>query len=240
MKQIYDHYTNESQEVWQILFQRQEETLQDKACGLYLECLRDMQDVLHGEAIPRFEELDRTLLDTTAWSIEVVKGLIPAEDFLSLLQKRRFCSSTWVRKKSQLDYLEEPDMFHDIFGHIPLFLDPDYSDFMQRLGELSLAYKDHPLVIDQLERIYWYTVEFGLIRENGKRRIYGAGILSSFQESNHVILDEVDVLPFDLADILNRPFDKSDIQPVYFEVESWAQLYDTLNVWEEKYLKVGV
>ncbi len=137
MNQHYEHYTKADQEVWKLLFTRQAENLANKACREYLRALEVLEPVLNANAIPRFPELDSVLMRTTGWTIEVVPGHIPVNDFFDLLARRRFPSSTWLRNKEQLDYLEEPDMFHDIFGHIPLLVDPSYADFMLISGVFS-------------------------------------------------------------------------------------------------------
>ena len=136
MKQEYKLYKEEDQLVWKTLFDRQVENLQDKSCTAYLSCLEIMKGVLNSKQIPDFNLLNSKLTGSTGWSIEVVPGLIPVEDFFRLLAQRKFSASTWVRKMDQLDYLEEPDMFHDIFGHTPLLADPKFAQFMKDFGDL--------------------------------------------------------------------------------------------------------
>ncbi len=229
MRQEYDKYTEEDFEVWKVLFERQAENLQTKACSEYLDCLQEMSAILNAERIPRFEELDAALMGATGWSIEVVPGLIPEREFFPLLAQRRFCSSTWLRTKAQLDYLEEPDMFHDIFGHIPLLMDQDYADFMQAIGELGMRHTNSDEAILQLKRLYWFTIEFGLIRKKGQLQIYGAGIISSFGESNHIFENKVDIDPFDMIKVLRQAFINSEIQTQYFEVKSFQQIYNSMD-----------
>ncbi len=229
MRQEYDKYTSEDFEVWKILFNRQIDNLKDKACEEYLECLSDLKEVLNADRIPKFEELDAALKATTGWSIEVVPGLIPERDFFNLLAQRRFCSSTWLRTKAQLDYLEEPDMFHDIFGHIPLLMDEEYADFMQAIGELGMRHTNSDEAILQLKRLYWFTIEFGLLRQKGDLKIYGAGIISSFGESNHIFENKtINIDSFDMISVLNQAFINSEIQTQYFEVESFQQIYNSM------------
>jgi len=232
MQQTYSLYTAEDQQTWQLLFERQILNLQDKACKEVLECLEEMKPALHGDAIPRFEALDQLLLAKTGWSIEVVKGLIPADEFFELLAQKRFCSSTWLRAKSQLDYLEEPDMFHDIFGHIPLLMNPKYADFIQKIGILGVRFGEFPEAVAMLEKLYWFTIEFGMVREAGKRRIYGAGILSSFLEAKEVMGEGVRIKPFELEDVLFRNFRKDELQGLYVEIASMGHLYGILTAVE--------
>jgi len=229
MRQQYEHYTQEHQQVWRLLFNRQLDNLRDKASSAYMDSLEAMKGALHGHSIARFEQLGEVLQAQAGWQIQVVPGFIPAEDFLAFLAERKFCSSTWLRNMQQLDYLEEPDMFHDIFGHVPLLLDEAYSSFMQRLGMLGVRYAGNPEVIAMLERYYWFTIEFGLIRERNVTKIYGAGIISSFGEAKSIYTAEAVIRPFCLAHILEHEFVKSTMQNEYFELSSFSQLYESMD-----------
>lgn len=163
MKQQFENYTKEDFLVWKTLFERQEENLEDKSCKEYLDCLEAMGEVLNADAIPNFDELNNVLKSKTGWTVEVVPGLIPVDEFFVLLSQQKFCSSTWLRKMKQLDYLEEPDMFHDIFGHIPLFMDKQFADFAKKMGDLGVKYAHNEEILIQLQRIYWFTIEFGVV-----------------------------------------------------------------------------
>ncbi|UOB18168.1 phenylalanine 4-monooxygenase [Abyssalbus ytuae] len=226
--QDYQNYTKENLQVWRILFERQVENLKNKACVEYLESIDILSDVLNADEIVNFEKLDKKFNSLTGWSIEVVDGLIPVDEFFELLSRKKFPSSTWLRKKDQLDYLEEPDMFHDIFGHVPQLVQKDYSNFMQKFGEIGYKNKDNPEYVKQLQRLYWYTIEFGLLSENGKRKIYGAGIISSYKETNHIFETDIEVIPYNIKQIMDTEFIISDIQSHYFEIESYKQLYTSL------------
>ena len=228
MIQEYDKYTEEDFNVWKILYDRQIENLKGRVCGPYLDCLHQLGNTLDS-TIPRFSELDKKLEEANGWTIKVVPGLIPINDFFELLSRRRFCSSTWLRKMSQLDYLEEPDMFHDIFGHIPLFMDEDYANYAQSIGELGLKYVEEQEKVKALQRLYWYTIEFGLMKGESKPLIYGAGIISSYGETNHIYEDDITILDFDMEDSLKRDFINSEIQTLYYEIDSFADLYKTID-----------
>lgn len=180
MKQEFNKYTEEDRKVWSTLFDRQFDNLQDKACGEYINCLIEMKDVMHPGNVPNFNEVNEWFKTSTGWTIEVVPGLIPVEDFFMLLAQKKFCCSTWLRSWEQLDYLEEPDMFHDTFGHIPLLADPTYSKFMHAFGKVGAEFIGNPQTIIELQRLYWFTIEFGLMQNKNGKRVYGAGILSSF------------------------------------------------------------
>jgi len=221
-------YTSADLEVWSTLFKRQRTNLEQKGSRAYLDCLDNMHPVLNANEIPDFEKIDRWFADTTGWKIEVVPGLIPVDDFFTLLAEKRFCSSTWLRTMNQLDYLEEPDMFHDIFGHIPLLSNPDFSQFAQEFGQLGKCFIGEERVIKSLQRLYWFTIEFGVIAEENKIKAYGAGIMSSFGETNRVAKKACNFLPFDIDEILAKEFHTDIMQTDYFVIESFEQLKASL------------
>jgi phenylalanine-4-hydroxylase len=232
MRQEHEKYTDEDHEVWQILYDRQVKNLQDKAAPEYLKCVQNIRPKLSRDGVPDFANVDQKLAQT-GWQIEVVKGLIPVEDFFPLLAEGRFCSSTWLRSKSQLDYLEEPDMFHDTFGHLPLLLDPVYAAFVKRFGALGAAHSHDGRVVTALQRLYWFTIEFGLMKGKDRPLIYGAGVLSSFGESNHIFESDIEVIPYDVEKVINNHFINSEIQMRYYEIESFKQLFDSLDTVED-------
>ena len=229
MKQVMKNYNEEDLKVWNTLFTRQIKNLEDKACKEYLCYLNELAPVLHANAIPNLNELSDLLFEKAGWKIEIVPGLIPVKDFFELLAEKKFCSSTWLRKISQLDYLEEPDMFHDIFGHIPLLLDPTFGNFAQKLGEIGLENHENEIIVVQLQRLYWFSIEFGLIKVNHERRIYGAGILSSFQETNGIFDTNTEIFAFNLEEIIQSDFNNMTIQTKYYELESFEELFVSLN-----------
>lgn len=227
MKQRYEKYTQEDLKIWNLLFKRQEENLQNKASQTYLDALAQMKPVLNANEIPNFKKINAWFENETGWQIECVPGLIPVEDFFELLSQKKFCSSTWLRTMENLDYLEEPDMFHDVFGHIPLLCNPIFSDFMEAFGKLGVAIKNDSQKVLQLQRLYWFTIEFGLIKEKSTQ-IYGAGIASSFGETNLSLGETVEVVPFDLKTILNQPFETDHVQNLYFSIDSYDQLFEAI------------
>ena len=232
MKQEYKLYKEADQLVWKTLFERQVENLQGKCCAAYLSCLEIMKGALNAEEIPDFNLMNAALVKASGWSIEVVPGLIPVEDFFRLLAQRKFSASTWVRKINQLDYLEEPDMFHDIFGHTPLLAEPNFAQFMKDFGDLGVEFIDNEEVVIQLQRLYWFTIEFGLIYENG-RKVYGAGICSSFGETIHSLSENVEVIPFNLEKVISTEFETDVVQTFYFELESFDQLFKEFKLFRD-------
>jgi phenylalanine-4-hydroxylase len=221
--------------VWSILFNRQLANLQNKACEDFLNGVQRMG--FRAGEVPTLEGVSERLVQLTGWQVQRVPGIVEAGEFLRMLGRRVFPSTCFLRSMEQLDYLEEPDMFHDLFGHLPLVADPLFAGFYQKLGEFGGR---HPEMIGQLERFYWYTVEFGLLEEKGRLRIYGSGILSSFSESNVIFSGKPEIKRFDLEAILNRPFDKSQIQPTYFVVPSFGFLFEQLELLAERTERVVV
>lgn len=228
MTQDYSKYTDEDRKVWKTLFERQQENLPGKAHPEYLNCLDQLSDVLNPDEIVNFDKLNEYLMAQNGWSVVVVPGLIPVDDFFKLLSEKKFCSSTWLRKMDQLDYLEEPDMFHDIFGHIPLLMNSDYARFVEEFGKLGVEYGHNKIVEKQLQRLYWFTVEFGLIKQNENTQIYGAGIISSAGETNHIFEDNIEVLPYVVNRVLDNDFITSEIQTRYYEIESFEELFNSI------------
>jgi len=239
MRQEYDRYTPEDHGTWNILYDRQLEHLEGKAYSRYMQCVEELKPDLQNEEVADFRKVEPRLQGATGWSIEVVKGLIPVEDFFTLLAEQRFCSSTWLRKRSQLDYLEEPDMFHDTFGHLPLLLDETYASFMRDFGRLGARFVHDPSAMTALQRLYWFTIEFGLIQGPNLPEMYGAGVLSSFGEVDHVYSSEVEILDFDLDLVIRNHFVNSEIQMRYYMIDSLEQLYDSLGELEEQ-LQAGL
>lgn len=228
MIQEYERYNPEDHGTWSILYDRQMGDLPGKAFPKFLDCVRELLPEMNREEVADFRKIVPRLKQKTGWEIEVVKGLIPVEDFFSLLAERRFCSSTWLRTREQLDYLEEPDMFHDTFGHLPLLMDSTYARFMEEFGKIGVKYLNDPVAITALQRLYWFTIEFGLIQGDGKPHIYGAGILSSYSEVNHVYESEIEILDFDLDKIIHNHFINSEIQMRYYLLKDLDELFASL------------
>jgi len=236
MKQDYSKYTKEDHEIWKILFDRQLLNLEGKASPEYLEAISELYPHMNNSEVADFRKVEQALTKT-GWTIEVVEGLIPVEDFFQLLAQKRFCSSTWLRSRAQLDYLEEPDMFHDTFGHIPLLMNETYAAFMKKFGELGVKYLDDDRALTALQRLYWFTIEFGLMKgaqkdglNTQKPQIYGAGVLSSYGEVNHIYDNpKVEVLEYDTEAIAHNHFVNSEIQMRYYLINSFEQLFDSLD-----------
>ncbi len=220
--QGFERYTAEEHRTWVTLYERQAAVLPGRACAAFLRGL-DALD-LHGEGIPDFERMSETLRGLTGWSVVAVPGLVPDDVFFDHLANRRFPAGNFIRRADQLDYLEEPDVFHDVFGHVPMLTDPGFADYMAaygRGGARALQLGQLP----NLARLYWYTVEFGLVQEADGLRIYGAGIVSSRAESVFALEDpSPNRLALDLERVMRTPYRIDDFQQVYFVIPSIAEL----------------
>jgi phenylalanine-4-hydroxylase len=215
-------YSAEDQAVWRLLVDRQTALAGQHACEEFLHGLRAIG---LGESIPDFEAVNARLEPMTGWRIVGVPGLIPDAAFYDHLAHRRFPVTVWIRTRAEVDYLVEPDLFHDFFGHVPLLSNPVFADFMQAYGRRAIAAGAEN--IDRLARLYWFTVEFGLIRTPRGLKAYGAGILSSAAEVRHAIEDkDVERLPFDAARAMASPYEIDRLQPTYFVLDDFSQLLE--------------
>ena len=220
--QHWERYTAEEHAVWDTLFARQSALLPGRATPEYLAGL----DILHlsRPGIPNFEELSEKLGKATGWSVVAVPGLVPDDVFFEHLANRRFVAGQFIRRPDQLDYLQEPDVFHDVFGHVPMLSHPVFADYMQAYGQGGLRAMQYG-AIDKLARLYWYTVEFGLIRSGESLNIYGAGIVSSHGESIFALDDpSPNRIAFDMERVMRTKYRIDDYQHAYFVIDSFEQL----------------
>lgn len=223
--QNWDAFTADEHAMWDRLFARQSAMLPGRASEAFLRGI----DVLRLEkpGIPDYRELNARLTAATGWQVVAVPGLVPDEVFFDHLANRRFPAGNFIRTPDQLDYLQEPDVFHDVFGHVPMLADPVFADYMVAYGEGGLRSLKFD-ALKQLARLYWYTVEFGLIREADGLRIYGAGIVSSYAESVFALdSDSPNRIGFDLARVMRTDYRIDDFQQNYFVIDSLDQLLDT-------------
>ena len=225
ISQDWDAFSAAEHAMWDKLFARQSAMLPGRASEAFLRGI----DVLRLEkpGIPDYRELNARLMAATGWQVVAVPGLVPDEVFFDHLANRRFPAGNFIRTPEQLDYLQEPDVFHDVFGHVPMLADPVFADYMVAYGEGGLRSLQFD-ALKQLARLYWYTVEFGLIREAGSLRIYGAGIVSSYAESVFALdSDSPNRIGFDLARVMRTDYRIDDFQQNYFVIDSLDQLLDT-------------
>ncbi len=224
--QIFENYTPEDYKVWKLLFERQSSNLKGKVSQEYLSALNTIG--FTSDKIPDFREIEMRLKPLTGWALKVVPCLSPQKEFFEWLSQKRFTATCWLRSMDQLDYLEEPDMFHDVFGHAPLLSNTYYTSFFEGISKIALAHLDNPKVIEMLGRVYWFTIEFGLISEMQGLKIYGAGIISSSGETENSLSNRSKKHDFDIRKIMHTGFRNDIIQDNYFVVESYQQLFQSL------------
>lgn len=236
--QAWADYSTVDHRVWDLLYARQVEVLETRASTAFLKGLTALN--LDRGGIPDFKRLNADLKDLTGWSLAAVPGIVSDAAFFALLAERRFPAGRFIRSADQLNYLQEPDVFHDVFGHAPMLADPVFSDYMQAYGQGGLRALGRGQ-LHHLARLYWYTVEFGLVEEAGGLKIYGAGIASSHGESLYALESRTPQrLGFDLRRIMRTPYKIDDFQGIYFAVPSLQALLDaTLSDFDQLYLDLS-
>ena len=220
--QNWEAYTAEEHATWDTLYARQAKLLPGRASKAYLNGLDALS--LSNGGIPNFEELSERLMKLTGWQVVAVPGLVPDDVFFDHMANRRFVAGNFIRRPDQLDYIQEPDVFHDVFGHVPMLADPRFADYLVAYGEGGLRALELG-ALKQLARLYWYTVEFGLVEEAGGLRIYGSGIVSSFGESRFALdSDSPNRIGFDLRRVMRTEYRIDDFQQNYFVIPSFDEL----------------
>jgi len=224
--QDYSKYTEEDHLVWATLCRRRMEALPGTGCRAFLRGLELLD--LGMERVPRLEAINARLAPLTGFRAMAVPGYLPAREFFACLAQRQFPTTITVRPMDQLDYLPEPDIFHDVFGHVPLHTDTYLADFLQRFGDAGLAAESEE-ELTELSRLFWFTVEFGLIREEGRIRLFGSGLMSSVGESAHALSDAVEKRDFDFQAVIRQPFEIDHYQPLLFVIDSFEQLFHVMD-----------
>lgn len=226
IEQRYEGYTPENQETWTTLFDRQMAYLADNASKTYLDGAKAIN--LRRDRIPPVDDINSRLKPMTGWQSRAVPGYLKPKAFFASISRREFPTTIVIRPKESIDYLPEPDIFHDIFGHVPLHADPIFADFLQTYGKAALLTED-PAHTERLARLFWFTVEFGLIREDGRLKIYGSGLISSPGESKHSLTSkEVDRRPFEFERVCDTAFEIDHYQPILYVLDSFEQLRDAM------------
>ena len=213
-------YNEDEQNIWRHVATRLEELHQKHASPFYLRAKRDLG--ISNDRIPQLSEMNRRLKELTNFRLAPIEGLVDTRAFLSWLSWRTMLSTQYIRHHSRPEYTPEPDIVHEAIGHIPMFTNPNFADYSQFIGHGARIATDKQ--IEELGRLYWFTVEFGLVEDDGDIKAYGAGLLSSFGELEHAFSDEVERRPFDLEQVINHDYTYSDMQPVLYVIPSYAEL----------------
>ena len=220
--QNWTAYTAQEHAVWKTLFERQCKLLPGRACDAFIQGMRDLPIDTH--QIPNFEALSETLRKRTGWQVVAVPGLVPDKVFFEHLANRRFPAGQFLRRPDQLDYIEEPDVFHDVFGHVPMLMNPVLADYIQAYGQGGLR-AERLGVLHNLARVYWFTVEFGLLRQDDGLRLYGAGIASSAAETVFAVEDDSpNRVGFELERVMRTRYRIDDFQETYFVLDTFDDL----------------
>lgn len=273
--QHYQKYTRENHDVWRELFLRRWEVLEQQVSRTFIDGLKILRlspdrlpllddltltqdcEVANGVVLKKgttLEGINRYLHEVSSWASYGVPGYLPAKAFFACLAQREFPTTVLIRPREVMDYLPEPDIFHDVFGHVPLHANRVFADFLQTYGRAALMCDDEEHVL-RLGRLFWFTVEFGLIKEDGKVKIYGSGLVSSHGESAYALRgsweragqsapektprDVAEWRPFDLERICETDFEIDHYQPIYYVLESFEQLRDAMSEYAERVLGVG-
>ena len=228
IQQDWSIYTPDQHAVWAELVSRRMPQLREHACDEYLDGFNQIG--LREDAIPNLAEVNKRLGTRTGWNATPVSGFLPPDAFFEMLAARQFPTTTWLRKRESLEYTPEPDIFHDVFGHVPMHAHPVFADFLQEYGRVCAGLIHDKDKLERMGRLFWFTVEFGVIRQKGEIKLYGSGLISSHGESTHVIHRNSDGGPeirdFDLDAVLNQEFLVSEMQKVLYAVESFDQIYE--------------
>lgn len=221
------NYTDEENQVWHELITRQTSIIQDRACDEYMHGLKILD--LPKDRVPQCHEISKKLQSVTGWELEPVPALIPFDQFFYLLSTHKFPAATFIRRREELDYLQEPDIFHEVFGHCPLLTNEAYANFTHTYGKLGLKANEEDRVL--LARLYWFTIEFGLIKSKNGIKAYGGGILSSISETPYSIESDIpERKPFDVLDVLRTPYRIDIKQPIYFVINNFDVLFHLIDM----------
>jgi phenylalanine-4-hydroxylase len=233
-------YSPEQHEVWADLVSRRMPELREHVCREYLDGFEVIG--LREDTIPNLALVNRRLEAKTGWNATPVSGFLPADAFFEMLAARRFPTTTWLRGRQSLEYTPEPDIFHDVFGHVPMHAHPVFADFLQQYGKVCAGLRDKD-ALERMGRLFWFTVEFGVIRQAGRVKLYGSGLISSHGESNYVVHSlnggaaegaGPEIRDFNLDQVLDQQFLVSEMQKVLYAVESFDQIYEAAHEAERR------
>lgn len=225
-EQIYDHYSEEDFSVWKLLYETQINSLYGIVAEEFLKGLEILD--FNSKKIPDFKKLNEKLDIISGWGIKTVPNIAQPKEFFTHLANKKFTSTCWLRSMEEIDYLEEPDMFHDVFAHVPMLTDIDYTNFFYNIGRLALEVINDEEKLKKLQRLYWFTIEFGLMETSNGNKIYGAGIISSKNEMKNAFSNKSIKTDFNVLEIMNQDFRIDIVQEKYFVIKSFNQLSGSL------------
>lgn len=224
IEQDWTAYTPEQHSVWAELVRRRMPQLRQHACKEYLDGFEQIG--LREDRLPDLKAVSARLQPRTGWQSTPVSGFLPPDAFFEMLSARMFPTTTWLRGRDSLEYTPEPDIFHDVFGHVPMHAHPVFGDFLQHYGQVCASLMKDPVALERMGRVFWFTVEFGVIRQGGELKVYGSGLISSHGECTRVLAGGCEVRDFNLDAVMNQEFDTGAMQPVLYAVDSFEQIYE--------------
>lgn len=231
IEQKYAAYTDEQHSVWAELVSRVLPEVEKHAAQEYLDGFRIIG--LQPDRLPNLKAVSARLEPRTGWNSTPVSGFLPAPAFFEMLAARRFPTTTWLRSRESLEYTPEPDIFHDVFGHVPMHSHRVFADFLQHYGRVCAVLEDQD-ILEKLGRLFWYTVEFGLIRQHNQIKVYGSGLISSHGECQNVIEGHCAIREFSLDEVLHTPVKVDEFQKLLFAVNSFDQIYEAMHEAEQR------
>ena len=223
IEQDWDAYTPEQHAIWQDLVERRMPQLERHACAEYLDGFAQIG--LQADRLPKLREVSARLQPRTGWNSTPVSGFLPADAFFEMLGARRFPTTTWIRGRDSMEYTPEPDIFHDVFGHVPMHAHPVFGSFLQHYGQVCAGLTD-PEALERMGRLFWFTVEFGVMHQAGEVKVYGSGLISSHGECTHVVNGGPEIREFKLDRVLDTVVNVSEMQPVLYAIDSFEQIYE--------------
>ena len=232
IQQDWSAYSAEQHAVWAELVRRRMPQLLEHAAQEYLDGFHQIG--LREDTIPNLADVNRRLAPRTGWNATPVSGFLPPDAFFEMLGARQFPTTTYIRSRESMQYTPEPDIFHDVFGHVPMHAHPVFADFLQHYGRICARLMGDKDRLEKMGRLFWFTVEFGVIRQNGKVKLYGSGLISSHGEGTHVIEGRPQIRDFDLDLVLEQKFLVSEEQKVLYAVESFDQIYEAAQQAEKR------
>ena len=232
IEQDWKAYTPEQHALWAELVRRRMPQLREHACQEYLDGFEIIG--LKEDQLPDLRAVSARLAPRTGWQSTPVSGFLPADAFFEMLAARMFPTTTWIRGRESLEYTPEPDIFHDVFGHVPMHSHSVFGDFLQYYGKVCAGLMHDPVALERMGRLFWFTVEFGVIRQRGALRVYGSGLISSHGECTRVLAGGCEVRDFDLDQVLETAVDTGEMQPVLYAVESFEQIYEATKTAEKR------
>lgn len=236
IEQDYRDYTADEHQVWSELVHQRREQLDVWACRAYWEGYDAIG--LRTDRLPELASISVPLRARTGWSTTAVSGFLPSKAFFEMLAARQFPTSTWLRDREALEYTPEPDIFHDVFGHVPMHAHPVFAKFLKDYGSVCVRVDDQDQ-LEKLGRLFWYTVEFGLIRERGQVRVYGSGLISSHRECTNVIEGGCEIRPFRLEEVLDTPVKVDELQRCLFVIDRFEVIYEAMEEVERRIAQFG-